>query len=171
MSTDDTPAPKPGPLANLIQEARNGSLTVSFGSDLTVNADEFAYIERDCQAFMDQIRSMQQIAKRISDQTYWGLGEKTDGLDSAKAVVSWFRGKAAIADPTRDTANNVWDILEQHYQIIKDIRDLHHTIAQKYVESDAEFAAEYNRIKANMPDSPIGPNNIPARVPTLGQSG
>lgn len=54
-----------------------------------VNADEFAYIERDCQAFMDEIRKMQRKAKVISDQQHWGLGEDKDGLRSAKAVVSW----------------------------------------------------------------------------------
>ncbi|MFF0495944.1 hypothetical protein ACFYU5_06035 [Nocardia aobensis] len=155
-----------GSLANSINDARDGNLTVKFSDKIRVNADEFVYIERDCQAFKDEISALQQIAQNIADRQHWGLGELTEGLDSAKVLVGWFRGKAKIVDPTRDTSNNVYDILQQHYQIVDDIQRIHRTIAQKYVETDQEFAAEYNALMANTPASPIGKVQIqPGIVP------
>lgn len=168
---DDTPPNKPGPLASLIQEAQNSNLTVRFSPDVVVNADEFAYIERDCQAFKDEIQRLQGFATQISRREKWGLGEDNEKLALAKALVTWFRGKAASGvSGDIDSANNAWDILQQHYDIIDDIQKLHHTIAQKYVEQDAAFAAEYKKLTANMPKSPIG-QSIPATAtPELGKS-
>ncbi|MET9210872.1 MULTISPECIES: hypothetical protein [Mycobacteriales] len=146
------------PLASLIEQAKNGNLTVGFSNNIVVNADEFAYIERDCEAFKAKIEDLQLRAQRISERENWGLGEKTDRLNSAQVLVGRFRGKAMIVDPAKDSANNVYDILDQHYKIVDDIQILHRTIAQKYREADATFAAEYDRAMANMPASPITTN-------------
>ncbi|MEV2220306.1 hypothetical protein AB0E01_10555 [Nocardia vinacea] len=155
MSSDTTPQ-SAGPLASAIKDAQDGKLTVSFSNEVRVNADEFVYIERDCQAFMDEIRNLQRIAESISDRKYWGLGETTDGMSSAATLVARFRGKAKIVNPATDSDNNVFDILEQHYQIVEEIQTLHRTIAQKYVEQDQEFAARYNELKADWGVSQIG---------------
>ncbi|MFB7878055.1 hypothetical protein ACFC06_22635 [Nocardia sp. NPDC056064] len=143
------------PLAGLIEQAKSGNLSVGFSDSVTVNADEFAYIERDCEAFKTKIRELQDAARQISSRENWGLGEKTDRLNSAHILVRRFRGKAATVDPATDSDNNVWDILEQHYKIVDDLQILHRTIAQTYRDTDAAFAAEYDRLMANMPASPI----------------
>ncbi|OXR39635.1 hypothetical protein B7C42_08298 [Nocardia cerradoensis] len=162
---DGATAPQ-GPLASSLTDANNGKLTVGFSDNIRVNADEFVYIERDCQAFKEEIQDLQQMAQTISRREHWGLGETTEGLESAKILVGWFRGKAKIVDATRDTSNNVYDILQQHYDIVDQIQQLHRTIAQKYVETDQEFAAEYNALMANTPASPIGKVQIqPGVVP------
>ncbi|WP_084531829.1 hypothetical protein [Nocardia miyunensis] len=152
---DDSAASQSGPLAALIADAKSGALTTKFSSDVRVNADEFVYIERDCQAFKNEIQTLRRIAENISRRQHWGLGETTDGLNSANTVVGWFRGKAKAVG-NKDTDNNVYDILDKHYKIVDDLQTLHHTIAQQYVQQDQEFAAEYNRLKANLPPSSIG---------------
>ncbi|MBF6333888.1 hypothetical protein [Nocardia transvalensis] len=171
MGENAAPAP-PGPLASLIKDAQDGKLTVSFSQEVRVNADEFVYIERDCQAFKDEIRYLQAVAQNISDREHWGLGETTEGLNAASTLVGRFRGKAKIVDPGKDTNNNVFDILEQHYRIVDDIQNLHRTIAQKYIETDQEFAARYKELMATVAPSPIGTLTASACVepPTLGHS-
>ncbi|RDI54208.1 hypothetical protein [Nocardia mexicana] len=159
MADDTKP---PGPLTDLIKDAQDGNLTVTFGGGgqgadaVRVNADEFVYIDRDCDAFKEEIRALQILAQRISDRNPWGLGETTDGLTSASALVGRFRGKAKIVDGAKDGSNNVYDILEQHYQIVDEIQTLHRTIAQKFIETDQAFAAEYNKLMADKPPSQIG---------------
>ena len=143
------------PSSSLIEQARSGDLTVSFSNRVVVDADEFVYIERDCQAFKDRIRTLQTIAQRLADRENWGLGESNPRLKSAQTVVGSYRAKAgSSAGELFDT--NVYDILQQHYQIVDDIQILHRTIAQKYRDQDAAFAAEYDRLSANLPVSPIG---------------
>ncbi|RDI64437.1 hypothetical protein [Nocardia pseudobrasiliensis] len=158
MTGDNSPQPRP--LEKLINDANSGNLTVSFSSDIRVNAEEFVYIERDCQAFKDSIRSLQRVAQNISTQKSWGLGEDQQILPSAQTVVRRFRTKAAAIDPGKDSANNVFDILEQHYQIVDDLQQLHRTIAQKYMEADQQFAAQYNELMAHVPPSPITPGPV-----------
>ncbi|MBF6172610.1 hypothetical protein [Nocardia blacklockiae] len=145
----------PRPLAGLINEAKEGRLTVSFNADVRLNAEEFAYMERDCQAFKDAIRSLQQIAMSISKQSKWGLGEDQKLLTSAQILVHRFRAKAAIVDPATDSENNIFDILEEHYKAVDNIQELHRTIAQKFMETDQDFAARYNEVQASMPKSQI----------------
>ncbi|MEV4127779.1 hypothetical protein [Nocardia sp. NPDC049707] len=156
MSGESTTPLSAGPLASAIKDAQDGKLTVSFSNEVRVNADEFVYIERDCEAFKEEIRDLQRIAEKISHRENWGLGETTDGMSSANTLVARFRGKAKIVDPAKDSDNNVFDILAQHYQIVDEIQNLHRTIAQKYVEQDQEFAARYNELKADWGVSQIG---------------
>ncbi|MQY19492.1 hypothetical protein [Nocardia macrotermitis] len=164
--TDASKSSNTGPLASLITEAQNGNLSVSFDkSDVVVNADEFVYIERDCQAMKQKIQDLQRIADRIANRSDWGLGDRTDGLTSAPTLVSRFRSKAAKAGiAATDSDDNVYDILSAHYKIIDDLETLHRTIAEKFVNADTEFAAEYNRLKADLPKSPISTNIQPGIV-------
>ncbi|MGW6423799.1 hypothetical protein ACWF82_14070 [Nocardia sp. NPDC055053] len=143
------------PLESLVQEAKNGGLSVSFSTDIRVNADEFVYMERDCTAFLDEIINMQTQARAIANREKWGLGETTPGLTSASTVVGWFRGKAGKVGGASDSDNNVEDILQQHYDIVVDIREMHREIAKRYMATDDEFAARYNELSANVPPSAI----------------
>lgn len=171
MADGGSPAPT-GPLAGLITEAQNGNLSVSFSQDVVVNADEFAYIIRDCKAFKSEIVRLQAVAKGISSTPDWGLGEKNDRLPSAQKLVGRFRSKAMKAGLSTDTDNNIHDILQQHHDIIDDLQTLHQTIAQNYCQHDADFAAEFNKKSANLEPSPIGTPIQPGIVPTnfLGKS-
>ncbi|MGF6887251.1 hypothetical protein ABIA39_004386 [Nocardia sp. GAS34] len=175
MADGSSPAPT-GPLASLITEAQNGALSVSFGNglkkDFALNADEFAYIERDCKAFKAEINKLQATARDIAARTDWGLGESNPSLPSAAVVVSRFRSKAGKAGLSTDSDDNLVDILDQHYQIVDDIQTLHHTIAQQFCQQDADFAAEYNKKMANLEPSPIGtPMQVGVTTnPGLGQS-
>ncbi|MGV9674732.1 hypothetical protein ACWDSJ_05600 [Nocardia sp. NPDC003482] len=158
--TDDIPS-APTPLAALIKEAEAGNLRVRFDSDVRLNAEEFAYIDRDCTAFKDSIRHLQQVARDIAHQEHWGLGEDQDILTSARILVQRFRTKAGPVNGKSDAGgNNLQDILEQHYKIVDDLQQLHRTIAQKYIEADQEFAARYNEVTANMPPSKILPGLV-----------
>ncbi|MFC4377510.1 hypothetical protein ACFO5K_25850 [Nocardia halotolerans] len=144
------------PLENIIQEAKNGALSVSFSTDVRVNADEFVYMERDCEAFLDEIESLQRRAATVAAREKWGLGEGTEGLTSASTLVDWFRSKAGNAGIAADSDNNLHDILQQHHDIVVDIRNLHREIANRYMTQDQEFAARYNELSANVPPSAIG---------------
>lgn len=150
MATDP-----PRPLAELITEAQEGKLTLTYNAGVRLNAEEFFYIDRDCSDFKQFIRAQQQVAQDISDQKHWGIGEDQDILPSAKVMVHWFRSKAAKIDSGKDSDNNVRDLLEEHYKIVDDIQTLHHTIAQRLIDTDQEFAARYNEISANPPPSGI----------------
>ncbi|MQY31686.1 hypothetical protein [Nocardia aurantia] len=150
------PTPSQPVLGDLISEAKAGRLTVNFNADMRVNAEEFAYIERDCRDFKESIQRLQRVAREIAAQKKWGLGEDQSILTSAKTVVHRFRAKAGIVDAGQDSNNNVYDILDQHYRIVDSLQELHRTIAQRYIETDEVFAARYNELMANMPPSGIG---------------
>ncbi|MFD5178530.1 hypothetical protein ACFWM1_22180 [Nocardia sp. NPDC058379] len=144
------------PLESIIQEAKTGGLSVSFSNDVRVNADEFVYMERDCEAFLDIIEDLQAQAMGIANRERWGLGEKTQGLTSATTLVDRFRSKAGKSGSAADSDNNLHDILQQHHDIVVDIRDLHREIANRFKAADQEFAARYNELSANVPPSAIG---------------
>ncbi len=152
---DSTPPSSETSLASAIQAAKDGKLTVSYSPDVEVNAEEFVYIERDCNAMKAEISQLQRIAQNISHREVWGLGESTDGMFSANTVVNRFRAKAKGFGSSMDSDNNVYDILQKHHDIIDDIQTLHHIIAQQYIQQDEKFGAEYNRLNANLPASPI----------------
>ncbi|NEW40810.1 hypothetical protein [Nocardia cyriacigeorgica] len=154
MNENDT---SPNTLAGLITEANEGRLSVRVSQDVRVDAEEFISIERDCQAFKDLIRDLQRTAVEISDQEKWGLGEDKDPLSSANILVGRFREKAKGSD------NSVFEILEQHYKVVDEIQQLHHAIAQRYVEQDETFAARYNQLTAELP--PPGPIAVPRTQP------
>ncbi|MEV0047457.1 hypothetical protein AB0H60_28850 [Nocardia rhamnosiphila] len=159
MSEEDSPHP----LEDLIAEAREGRLTLDMGNGspdtMRVNAEEFVYIERDCEGFKLLIQELQTLAEDISNRKKWDLGEAAGGLVSAETLVSRFRAKGKGAED----ANSVYEILEQHYQIVEDIQEVHRIMAQRYMESDETFAARYNELMASAP--PPGALALPPAFP------
>ncbi|WP_216914409.1 hypothetical protein [Nocardia noduli] len=135
------------PMQALIDTAKSGQLSMSFSNNVFVNADEFVYIDRDCQAMKDEIRQLQRMAEVISERETWGLGEGAAWIRSAKILVGTFRSKAkGSAD-----GNDVHAILQQHWEIIDSIQQLHKEIAQRYQQADTDFAARYNELMATLP--------------------
>lgn len=158
----------PRPLEDLLTEAREGRLSVNLGAGspdaVRVNAEEFVYMERDCEGFKLLIRELQRIAREIHSRERWDLGEKSEGLASAAVLVSRFRSKAQDAGD----GNDVHAILEQHYRIVEDIQELHRVIAQRYMETDEAFAGRYNELMTGAP--PVVPLAMPPAFPiTPGQ--
>lgn len=135
-------------MQGMIDAASEGQLSVSFNSDVRVNAEEFVYIDRDCQAMKDKIRELQFIAERIGSREKWGLGEDPGNwIQTGKVLVSRFRGKAQ----GDESGNSTHAILERHYQIVDSIQELHRVIAQRYLDTDGEFAARYDEVMASAP--------------------
>lgn len=141
----------PRPLEDLLIEAREGRLLVNLGTGsadaVRVNAEEFVYMERDCEGFKLLIRELQSIAQDIFKRERWDLGETSEGLSSAAVLVSRFRSKAQNAED----GNDIHAILEQHYRIVEDIQELHRVIAHRYMETDEAFAGRYNELMAGAP--------------------
>ncbi|MEU4312872.1 hypothetical protein [Nocardia sp. NPDC024068] len=156
------------PLDELLTEAREGRLSVNLGSgspdSVRVNAEEFVYMERDCEGFKLLIRALQRLARDIYNRERWDLGEGAGNLPSAQTLVGRFRTKAQNAGD----GNDVHAILEQHYVIVEDIQELHRVIAQRYMETDEAFAGRYNELMAGAP--PVVPLAMPPAFPvTAGQ--
>lgn len=158
--SEDSP---PRPLEDLLAEVREGRLSVNLGTgspdSIRVNAEEFVYMERDCEGFKLLIRELQRIAEEIADRDKWDLGENNPHLPSARIMVRRFRSKAKESEDS----NDVFAILEQHYRIVEDIQELHRVIAQRYMETDEEFAGRYNELMAGAP--PVVPLAMPPAFP------
>ncbi|MFR9751091.1 hypothetical protein ACL02S_08645 [Nocardia sp. 004] len=141
------------PLQDLLTEAQEGRLSVRFGGTgpdtVRVDVEEFVAIERDCESFKNLIRELQRVADEIADREVWGLGENTEELTSAQTLVRRFREKARGSD------NSVHAVLEQHYRIVDDLQQLHRLIAQRYQETDAEFASRYGELMAAVPGAGV----------------
>ncbi|WP_280401978.1 hypothetical protein [Nocardia carnea] len=155
--SEETP---PRPLEGLLTEAREGRLSVNLGAGapgdaIRVNAEEFVYMERDCEGFKLLIQELQTLAEDIWRRERWDLGENNADLHSAKTLVGRFRHKAMESGD----GNDVHAILEQHYQIVVDIQEMHRVIAQRYMETDDAFAARYNELMAAAPPS------VPLQLP------
>ncbi|WP_324194936.1 hypothetical protein [Nocardia cyriacigeorgica] len=135
------------PMQDIIDAAKEGQATVSFSDSIRVNAEEFVYIDRDCQAMKDEIRRLQQVATNISEREKWGLGEGVDWIITGNSLVKTFRGKAQ----GDETGNTVHAILESHWNIVNSIQELHRVIAERYQQTDSSFAAEYNQAQASIP--------------------
>ncbi|MBF6425657.1 hypothetical protein GV791_26675 [Nocardia cyriacigeorgica] len=135
------------PMQDIIDAAKEGQVSVKFNDTVRVNAEEFVYIDRDCDAMKAAIRNMQTTAKNIAGRDKWGLGEGSDWILTGGFLVDRFRAKAQGSS----TANNVHDILERHYQIVDGIQQLHRTIAERYQQTDSSFASEYNQLMASVP--------------------
>src|SRR5688572_17422392 len=99
-------------MANMISAAREGQLGIE------MKAEDFVYIDRDCNFFKEAIRDIQTTVADIAREEKWGLGEKIDGMVSATTVVERFRMKANGATD----GNSVYKILEDHYRIVEDIQ-------------------------------------------------
>lgn len=135
------------PMQDLIDAASDGQLSVKLNNNVYVNAEEFVYIERDCQEMKDRIKEYQRTATNISERDIWGLGEKSDWIKSAPILVGRFRTKAKGSDD----GNDVYAILQRHWDIIDSIQELHRKIAERYQQTDSEFASKYTELMASLP--------------------
>ncbi|MFE6920248.1 hypothetical protein ACFVAV_04295 [Nocardia sp. NPDC057663] len=101
--------------------------------------EEFARIDHECTEFQDTIRQIQTEMTFISQIQTWGIGDDADsGLSSARVMASRFRSKARGGD------DSFYDVLEEHYTIVEDIRTLHQLIRDRLMAADAEWAGRFN---------------------------
>ena len=148
------------PLQDLLTEVQEGRLTMRFGGTVRVDAEEFVYIERECETFKLLIRELQGVATDISEREVWGLGEAVAELVSAQTLVRRFREKGQGSD------NSVFAVLEEHYKIVDDLQLLHRAIAERYQATDTEFASYYKELLATdpAPGTPGGGDTPAERV-------
>ncbi|MGQ4617318.1 hypothetical protein [Nocardia sp. R7R-8] len=149
--SEDSPLPRP--LANLINEARDGRLAVR------MDPEQFVYVDRDCEFFKGRIRDIQRIMTDISRMEDWGLGEHYHGnsgkeLVSGKTMVKRYREKA------RGSQNGAYEVMESHLQVVEDIQNLFRTIRDRYAQQDADWAARYRDLESSLPQQPPSPQRI-----------
>ncbi|MBF6203009.1 hypothetical protein IU483_02635 [Streptomyces gardneri] len=143
-------------MANMLAAAREGQFSVA------MKAEDFVYIDRDCNYFKDAIRRIQVIMNEVGRHDQWGLGEKTEGMVSARTLVGRFKKKASLADDR----NSVFEILDDHYRIVEDIQDTYKIVRDRMMQADSDFAAEFNRLNTSLPERPPvqlphGPVSLP----------
>lgn len=121
------------PFTGLIEEARSGAL------NLRMEPEEFARLDRECTEFETVIRQIQQTMTDISNINTWGFGDNSEsGLTSARVMAHRFRTKARGGD------DSFYDVLEEHYVIVEDIRTLHQLIRERFTAADEEWATRFN---------------------------
>ncbi|WP_081706258.1 hypothetical protein [Nocardia sp. CNY236] len=140
----------PRPLANLVDEAREGRLRVR------MEPQQFVNIDRDCEFFKNRIQDIQQVATEIAGQELWGLGEGNCGqggkeLISGQTMVERYREKA------RGSQNSVYEVMESHYRVVEGIQDLLRAVRDRFMQQDAEWAARYREVEATLPARPPAP--------------
>ncbi|WP_280504687.1 hypothetical protein [Nocardia farcinica] len=129
------------PLSNMLSAVSEGS--VSFA----MKPEDFIYIDRDCEYFKTTIRQIQRIASRISEQSHWGLGESNGEMVSAQTVVDRFKKKAKESGD-----NSVWQVMEQHLQIVEDVQSFFRIARERLMQTDSEFASQFNTLNETLPD-------------------
>ncbi|MGW4324536.1 hypothetical protein ACWEKR_01450 [Nocardia sp. NPDC004573] len=145
------------PMANVLNAAREGQLGIQ------MSAEDFIYIDRDCEYFKIAIRSIQRSMDFVSRQPHWGLGEGNGDLISAGTLVDRFKEKARGAKDL----NSVHQIMEDHYRIVEDIQEVHRLARDRIMQADSDFAAEFNRLNATLPERPpVGVQFSPPKLPT-----
>ncbi|WP_280244264.1 hypothetical protein [Nocardia abscessus] len=152
---DDSEQP-PRPMRNILNAAQEGQLGIK------MSAEDFIYIDRDCEYFKDGIQKIQRSMDFVSGQTRWGLGEGNGDMVSASTLVDRFREKARGAKDL----NSVYQIMEDHYRIIEDIQEVHRIVRDRIMQADSNFAADFNRLNTTLPERPpAGVQFAPPRLP------
>lgn len=154
MGDDKTPPDRP--MANVLSAVRDGQ------ANLEMRAEDFVYIDRDCEFFKDAIRNIQRAMDIVSQQTHWGLGESNSDMVSASTLVDRFKKKARGAED----GNSVYQIMELHFRIVQDIQEVHRIARDRLMQADSNFAAEFNHLNATLPERPpvqlpFGPVSLP----------
>ncbi|WP_280406412.1 hypothetical protein [Nocardia brasiliensis] len=137
-------------MANILTEAREGRLAIE------LKAEDFVYIDRDCDYFKDTIRNIQKTMTSVAREDSWGLGEKHDQMVSARTLVQRFQKKAEGADD----GNSVYAVMDQHYKIVEDIQEVHRVVRERMMQADSEFAQEFTHLNETLPQRP--PAQLPA---------
>ncbi|MGW4717475.1 hypothetical protein [Nocardia sp. NPDC004260] len=154
MGDDSTQPPRP--MANILNAAQEGQLGIQ------MSAEDFIYIDRDCEYFKIAIRSIQRSMDFISRQDHWGLGEGDGDMVSAQTLVDRFKKKARGAEDN----NSVYQIMEDHYRIVEDIQEVHRLARDRIMQVDSDFAADFNRLNTTLPERPpVGVQFSPPRLP------
>ncbi|QIS07292.1 hypothetical protein F5X71_09460 [Nocardia brasiliensis] len=137
-------------MANILTEAREGRLAIE------LKAEDFVYIDRDCEYFKDAIQKIQRTMDLVAQQDHWGLGEANDLMVSASTLVGRFKEKANGAKD----GNSVYAIMEMHYKIAEDIQEVHRLVRERMMQADSTFASDINRLNESLPQRP--PAQLPA---------
>ncbi|MFD8245395.1 hypothetical protein [Nocardia sp. NPDC059691] len=152
---DDSAQP-PRPMANILSAAKEGQL------EMRMSAEDFIYIDRDCEYFKSAIQKIQRSMDFVSKQSHWGLGEGDGDMVSAQTLVDRFKKKARGAEDN----NNVYQIMEDHYRIVEDIQEVHRLARDRIMQVDSDFAADFNRLNTTLPERPpVGVQFSPPRLP------
>ncbi|WP_245676059.1 hypothetical protein [Nocardia niwae] len=152
----DDNAPPSRPMANILNAAQGGQLGIQ------MSAEDFIYIDRDCEYFKISIRKIQASMDLVSAQDHWGLGEGNGDMVSAKTLVDRFKQKAKGADDR----NSVHQIMEDHYRIVEDIQEVHRLARDLIMQADSDFAEAFNRLNTTLPERPpVGVQFSPPRLP------
>lgn len=123
----------PSTFSGLIEQAQVGALK------LRMEPEEFARIDHECTEFQSVIRSIQTEMTFVSQIQTWGFGDHANsGLSSARVMADRFRTKA------RGGEDSFYDVLEEHYKIVEDIRVLHQVIRDRFMAEDEAWAARFN---------------------------
>ncbi|WP_433657908.1 hypothetical protein ACQPW1_39350 [Nocardia sp. CA-128927] len=135
---------QPSPLANLITEAREGRLNVR------MEPEEFAKIDHECENFKELvIREIQRTMTEISQITTWGIGDHAGSqLTSAPTMAQRFREKA------QGGPDSFYDVLEEHYRIVEDIRLLHQEVRNRFMGQDGQWAARFQAELTSLEQGP-----------------
>jgi hypothetical protein len=143
-------------MGNILNAAQEGQLGIQ------MSAEDFVYIDRDCEYFKSAIQKIQRSMDVVSGQSHWGLGEGDGDLVSAKTLVDRFKKKARGAEDL----NSVYQIMEDHYRIIEDIQEVHRIARDRIMQADSDFAADFNRLNTTLPERPpVGVQFSPPRLP------
>ncbi|MFI9509251.1 hypothetical protein [Nocardia sp. NPDC052566] len=103
-----------------------------------MDPEEFAKIDYECEKFKLVIQDIQQDMREISEIATWGIGDHTGSqLTSAPTMAKRFREKAMGGSDDYHT------VLEEHYKIVEDIRVLHEVMRDRYIATDADWAARF----------------------------
>ncbi|WP_236566604.1 hypothetical protein [Nocardia sp. CY41] len=152
---DDSAQP-PRPMANILSAANEGQLGIH------MSAEDFIYIDRDCEYFKNAIQKIQRSMDFVSQQSHWGLGERDGDMVSAQTLVDRFKKKARGAEDN----NSVYQIMDDHYRIVEDIQEVHRIARDRIMQSDSDFAADFHRLSTTLPERPpVGVQFSPPRLP------
>ncbi|WP_280264894.1 hypothetical protein [Nocardia wallacei] len=138
----------------MVTEAQEGRI------QLKMDLEQFVYLDRDCQTFIENITRIQRIMDDVSRQEAWGLGEAYHGdgkdLISGQKIVEWFRTKSKHPSDTEEkpTSNSVWAVLQSHKQAVIDIQETYRKIREQITGQDTEAAGRYKQLEETLPQQP-----------------
>ncbi|MBO0853536.1 MAG: hypothetical protein J2P18_07195 [Nocardia sp.] len=137
--------------------------------NVRMDLEQFVYLDRDCQTFLDTIKQIKVLADRVGRMDTWGLGEHSrtpDGktLVSGATLVHRFRTKAGQSTDT--DGNSVCAIMNAHQRAVEDIQETYRRIRKNITDQDADAAARYAQLEKTLPQQPPvnpAPFSIPCK--------
>ncbi|WP_216903811.1 hypothetical protein [Nocardia alni] len=122
-----------------------------------MDLEQFVYLDRDCETFIQAITQVMGIADSVSRLDPWGLGEHTVSdsgkkLTSGEAIVQRFKSKSRGASDQSD--NSVYAIMQAHLEAVKDIQETYRRICKQITDHDADQAAKYAQLVKTLPRQP-----------------